>query len=464
MKAKSCFGAYDIRGIYPETVNEELAYRIGRFLPGLLRGKKFAVGRDVRLSGGSLCDSLIKGLMESGCEVHDIGLCGTEMIYFAVPHLGLDGGIMITASHNPKEYNGFKFVKKNSVPLEKELFKELEQLVLMAELPSDKLSGTLIESDVMSDYVAKMLSYVDVKKLKPFRVVVHAGNGTAGPVIEAMEKHLPFEFIKIDCKPDGTFPHGVPNPLLPENRAVASDAVKQYAADFGVAWDGDFDRCFIYDETGRFIDSCYLVGFLAEAFLSKEVGAGIVHDPRAIFNIEDTISVHGGISIICRGGHVFFKAKMRETGAIYGGELSAHHYFRDFYYCDSGMIPWLLVAEFLSVTDKRLFEILDERIKRFPVSGEQNLRVENADQVIRKMECIYGDKGCVSKIDGLSVDMGEWRFNVRASHTEPLLRLNVESKVTEGATEYQLSTLVDQLIANIEDEKIESDGAKGRFK
>ena len=425
---KSCFGAYDIRGIYPEQVNEELAYRIGRFLPGLIGAEKIAVGRDVRLSGRVLQEALEKGLRESGCEVYDIGLCGTEMIYFAVPYLELDGGIMITASHNPKEYNGMKFVGRGAAPLDKELFKELERQVREEEPPQPKEEGSFHQSDVLESYVEKMLSYVDVAALKPYKVVVNAGNGCAGPVLEAMEKRLPFELVKLDCQPDGNFPQGVPNPLLPENQAATAEAVKKHGADFGVAWDGDFDRCFLYDEQGRFIDSCYMVGFLAEAFLAKEPGAGIVYDPRAVYSIEDTINSCGGKPIISKGGHVFFKRKMRETGAVYGGEMSAHHYFRDFNFCDSGMIPWLLVAELLSESGKKLSELLDERKKRFPVSGEINLQVEDARSALETLEKTHTAEGQASKLDGLSVDMGNWRFNLRASNTEPLLRLNVESR------------------------------------
>ncbi len=426
--SKSCFGAYDIRGIYPDQVNEQLAYGIGRVFPALIKGKKIAVGRDVRLSGESLRDVLVKGLLESGAEVVDIGVVGTEMIYFAVPHLELDGGIMITASHNPKEYNGMKFVARDSVPLSKELFKALEVQVGEEEFPPVQSGGTLQEADILPAYVEAMLSYIDVKCLKPYKVVVNAGNGAAGPVLEAMGKKLPFELVKLGCTPDGKFPQGVPNPLLPENQAATAEAVKAHGADFGVAWDGDFDRCFIYDEQGRFIDSCYMVGFLAQAFLAKEKGAGIVYDPRAVFNIEDAIATGGGRPILSKGGHVFFKQKMRETGAVYGGEMSAHHYFRDFHYCDSGMIPWLLVAELLSKSGKKLSQLLDERIEQFPVSGERNLQVEDTSAVLERMEKTYSARGQISKIDGLSVDMGNWRFNLRASNTEPLLRLNVESR------------------------------------
>ena len=435
MGSKSCFGAYDIRGIYPEQVNEEMSYRIGRFLPGLLAGGKFVIGRDMRLSGASLSEALARGLQEAGCEVYDIGLCGTEMIYFAVPHLDFDGGIMITASHNPKDYNGMKFVKKDSVPLEKELFKELERQVREDSLPGPQNNGTIKLVNIMAAYVEKMLSYIEIPALKPYRVVVNAGNGMAGPAVEAMEEHLPFDLVKIDCKPDGNFPKGVPNPLLPENQAATAEAVREHQADFGVAWDGDFDRCFIYDEKGRFIDACYMVGFLAEAFLNKEKGAGVVYDSRAVYNIEDIIARKGGTPVICKGGHVYFKAKMREKGAIYGGEMSAHHYFRDFHYCDSGMIPWLLVAELLSKSGKKLSELLDERMASFPVSGERNIRIAASESVLAYIETVYGLMGEVSKLDGLSMDSGNWRFNLRASHTEPFMRLNVESRGSRGLCE-----------------------------
>lgn len=447
MSTKSCFGTYDIRGIYPETVNEELAYRIGRFLPRLVKGTKIVVGRDVRLSSKALQEALIRGLLESGCDVYDLGLCGTEMIYFAVPHLALAGGVMITASHNPKAYNGMKFVGRGSAPLEKEIFRELERQVLEEKLPVSGEEGVLYQTDIMADYVAKMLSYANMSYLKRYKVVVNAGNGSAGPVLEAMEKYLPFELVKLGCTPDGTFPQGVPNPLLPENRAITAEAVKKHGADFGVAWDGDFDRCFIYDEQGRFIDACYMVGCLAEAFLIKEPGAGIVYDPRVVFKIEDTILSNGGKSAMCRVGHVFFKSQLREKGAIYGGEMSGHHYFRDFYYCDSGMIPWLLMAELLSRSGRKLSEFVGECREKYPVSGEQNLKVENVSLTLERMEGLYGNKGCVSKVDGLSVDMGEWRFNLRPSHTEPLLRLNVESrrdrKLCEDKTREIISTIAE---------------------
>ena len=428
MMEKSCFGAYDIRGIYPAQVNEQLAYSIGRAFPALIKGRKIVVGRDVRLSGASLEEALVRGMVEAGAEVVNIGLVGTEMIYFAVPHLNLDGGIMITASHNPKEYNGMKFVMKDAAPLPKKLFTELEKWVREGTFPTRQAGGSVQEMDILSAYVVEMLSYIDITELRPYKVVVNAGNGAAGAVLDVMEYLLPFKMVKLGCKPDGNFPQGVPNPMLPENQAATAEAVKKHGADFGVAWDGDFDRCFVYDDKGRFIDSCYMVSFLAEAFLTKEHGAGIVYDPRAVFGIEDVIEKCGGKAYMSQGGHVFFKRKMRETGAVYGGEMSAHHYFRDFHYCDSGMIPWLLMAELLSRSGKKLSELLDERIKEFPVSGEQNLKVEKPKEVLVGIENLYREQGIVTKVDGLSIDFGNWRFNLRCSNTESLLRLNVESR------------------------------------
>ena len=425
---KSCFGVYDIRGIYPNEINEEMAYMIGRIIPSMLSAKRIIVGRDIRLSGQSLQESLVEGLTEAGVEVMDIGLCGTEMVYFAVPYFGGDCGIMITASHNPKDYNGMKFVGRDSSPLSTDFLEKLKMYIEKDFFVSSQFGGVLRSVNIQSAYINKILSYLDKTILKPYKVVVNAGNGAAGPLLEDLEKYLPFKMIKLNCRPDGNFPQGVPNPLLPENQIATAEAVKAYGADFGVAWDGDFDRCFIYDERGRFIDSCYMVGFLAEAFLAKKNGAGIVYDPRAIYCIEDTIRRSGGKAYMSKGGHIFFKKKMRETGAVYGGEMSAHHYFKDFHYCDSGMIPWLLMAELLSRSGKKLSALLDERIKEFPVSGEQNLKVEKPKEVLVGIENLYRGQGIVTKVDGLSIDFGNWRFNLRCSNTESFLRLNVESR------------------------------------
>lgn len=428
------FGAYDIRGIYPETINEEIAYRIGRFFPMLFAAKRVVVGHDIRLSGPSIKKALIQGLVESGCNVIDIGQCGTEMIYFATFHLKLDGGVMITASHNPREYNGMKFVRQEARPISGDTgLLDLKQQVADGELPAmAEIYGKVESIDITERYVKHILSYVDVTKLKPLKVVVNAGNGAAGPILDVMEKYLPFELVKVHHEPDGSFPHGVPNPLLLENRDATAKAVRKHGADAGVAWDGDFDRCFMFDEQGNFIEGYYMVGFLAKAFLQKNPGEKIIYDPRLTWNTEEIIIDNGGTPIISKSGHAFIKEKMRKENAIYGGEMSAHHYFRDFSYCDSGMIPWLLVLELLSQVDgMQLSGLMQERMKRYPCSGEINSKVKEVDEVLARIEAEYGSQGKVTKIDGLSVEYSNWRFNLRKSNTEPVIRLNVEARCDE---------------------------------
>ena len=442
------FGAYDIRGIYPKTINEEIAYRIGRFFPSLFTAKKVVVGNDIRLSGPAIKKALMKGLMESGCDVIDIGQCGTEMIYFATFHLKLDGGVMITASHNPKEYNGMKFVRQEARPISGDTgLRELEKQVADGELPAvAEVSGKVESLDITKEYVNHILSYVDVAKLKPLKVVVNAGNGASGPILDVMEKYLPFELVKVHHEPDGNFPNGVPNPLLPENRDATAKAVQKSGADAGVAWDGDFDRCFMFDEQGNFIEGYYMVGFLAKAFLQKNAGEKIIYDPRLTWNTEDLVKENGGIPVISKSGHAFIKEKMRAENAIYGGEMSAHHYFRDFSYCDSGMIPWLLVLELLSQADeKSLSDLMKERMESYPCSGEINSKVKDADEVLTRIEKEYGPKGKVMKIDGLSVDLNTWRFNLRKSNTEPVIRLNVETKQNDSLMQAKTEELLNKI-------------------
>ncbi len=425
------FGAYDVRGIYPVTINEEIAYRIGRFFSELFKAKSIVVGNDIRLSGRVLKKALIKGLIESGCDVIDIGQCGTEMIYFATAHLHLDGGIMITASHNPKEYNGMKFVRQEARPISGDTgLRELEALVADGELPViAETAGKVEKVDIAEEYVKHILSYVDLSKLKPLKVVVNAGNGAAGPILDVMEKYLPFELVKVHHQPDGSFPNGVPNPLLPDNREATAKMVREAGADVGVAWDGDFDRCFMFDEQGNFIEGYYMVGFLAKAFLQKEPGARIIYDPRLTWNTEELVRENGGVPVMSKSGHAFIKEKMRKENAIYGGEMSAHHYFRDFSYCDSGMIPWLLVLELLSQADgKHLSDLMQERMEKYPCSGEINSKVRDADEVLERIEAEYGSLGKATKVDGLSVEFDNWRFNLRKSNTEPVIRLNVEAR------------------------------------
>ena len=445
------FGAYDIRGIYPESVNQELAYRVGRIFPKLFDAKKVAIGHDIRLTGSTLADALTRGLTEAGCDVFDIGQCGTEMIYFATGFKDFDGGIMITASHNPKEYNGMKFVKKGVLPVAPGTgLLDIKNAVEDENFnwAFRKATGSVYKIDIFHDYIKKLLSYIDVKNFKPLKVVINTGNGAAGPVINELEKFLPFEIIKIFNNTNGYFPNGVPNPLLKESRVATSNAVIEHGADCGIAFDGDFDRCFLFDERGNFIEGCYMVSLLAEAFLKKNSNEKIVCEPRALLSTLDIVEKLGGKAVVCRSGHTYMKAVLREENAIYGGEMASHHYFRDFYYCDSGMITWLLILELLSQTDEKLSEIMADMIKNFPVSGEINTKVSGVDKIqgiIDKVEKIYGDKGKVSKIDGLSVDFENWRFNLRGSQTEPYIRLNVESRGDKALME----TKRDELLAVI---------------
>lgn len=427
---KKIFGEYDLRGVYPDTLNEKMAYSIGRAFVKVMKASKVVVGNDIRLSGPSLKEALIKGLTEAGCDVVDIGQCGTEMIYFATFHMETDGGIMVTASHNPKAYNGMKFVGKGAAPISRQGgLNEIEQLMLSEEpVAIAAKPGKTVSYNIMEEYIQHLMSYVDPSVLKPMKLVCNAGNGAAGPVLDKLSLLLPFEIVKINNQPDGNFPNGVPNPLLPENRAVTSDAVIRENADLGIAWDGDFDRCFFFDEKGNFIEGYYVVGFLAEAFLAKNKGKKIVHDPRVYWNTVDIVNANGGIPVMSKSGHAIIKAVMRQEDAIYGGEMSAHHYFRDFAYCDSGMIPWLLVTELLSRRKQKMSELLQERIDMYPCSGEINFQVMDAEKVLNKIEKLYGDEGKIEKIDGLGISYKDWRMNLRRSNTEPYIRLNVESR------------------------------------
>jgi phosphomannomutase len=422
------FGAYDIRGKYPTEVNEEIAYRIGRTFVELFEAKKVAVGHDIRLSGPSIRDALVRGLTEMGCDVVDIGQCGTEMIYFATAHLRLDGGIMITASHNPKEYNGMKLVRKEARPISSDTgLKDIEEKVITGVFaPVNGPKGSVEKIDIMADYIKHLLTYVDLKSLKPLKIVMNTGNGAAGPIINEIEKYLPFECIKVYNEPDGNFPNGVPNPILQENREATAKVVREHHADVGIAWDGDFDRCFMFDEKGSFIEGYYMVGFLAKAFLAKNKGAKVIYDPRLVWNTIEIAEEMGGIPVMCKSGHAFIKDRMRKENAVYGGEMSAHHYFKEFSFCDSGMIPWLLVLELLSKAGRPLSTLMQERMERYPISGEINSKVQDAKAVLAKIEGLYGKTGTVTKIDGLSIEYPEWRFNLRMSNTEPVIRLNVE--------------------------------------
>jgi phosphomannomutase len=440
------FKAYDIRGQIPNQLNADICHRIGNATAAFLGGKRIVVGRDMRLSSAEFADAVADGLIDAGVEVLDIGLCGTEMVYFAVKHLDADGGIMITASHNPADYNGLKLVREEARPISADT--GLADIRALAE--SDERAtgegGQRVATDVFEAYVEHMLGYIDVERLKPLKLVVNAGNGCAGIAIDGLEQHLPFEFVKIHHDPDGTFPNGIPNPLLPENRQSTIDAVLESGADFGIAWDGDFDRCFFFDEKGGFIEGYYIVGLLAESLLGSNPGARIVHDPRLTWNTLDIVERAGGVPVQSKSGHSFIKETMREVDGIYGGEMSAHHYFRDFSYADSGMIPWLLVAELVSTSGKTLSELVGERQELYPASGEINRKVADARATLEKLKSEFGGSAnSVDETDGYSFEFDDWRFNIRMSNTEPVVRLNVESRGNVELMQEKTAAVLDVL-------------------
>lgn len=430
----SGFKAYDLRGRIPSELNEAVAYRIGRAYAEFLKPRRVVVGRDIRLSSEELCKALEQGLLDSGVDVYDIGLCGTEVVYFATFAKEMDGGIMVTASHNPTDYNGMKFVREGSRPISGDNgLQDIRRIAESGEFSTPARRGERFAVDIMPEYIEHLLSYVDRTKLKPLKVVVHAGNGGAGLIIDRLEPLLPFKFIKVHHEPDGTFPNGVPNPMLIENHRAPVTALREHAADCAISWDGDYDRCFLFDENGTFIEGYYIVGLLADAFLQKEPGGRVVHDPRLTWNTLDIVARHGGQSVLSKSGHAFIKARMREVDGVYGGEMSAHHYFRDFAYCDSGMIPWLLVLQLISTSGKSLSELVGERMRLFPASGEINRKVPDSKATIAAVLDHYGPKArSIDHTDGVSVEFDDWRFNLRSSNTEPLIRLNVESRADEA--------------------------------
>ena len=429
MEKLNSFKAYDIRGKVPSELNPDLAYKIGRAFAKHVKASKVVVGYDIRKSSIEISEALIQGLTDAGSNVVNIGLCGTEMIYFSTPFLNADGGIMITASHNPPEYNGMKFVKRDSVPVGYDSGLNLvEGMILkndLGELSAKK--GSVEFVDVMEAFINNLSKFYDPEKIKPFKVVVNAGNGCAGLSLDAIESKLPIKMIKVFNEPNSDFPNGVPNPLLIENRKPTIDAVLKNNADLGVAWDGDYDRCFFFDEKGSFIEGYYIVGLLAKSILKKFPGERIVHDPRLVWNTLDVVEKGKGFAVQSKSGHAFIKEKMREVNSIYGGEMSAHHYFRDNSYSDSGMIPFLLIMQLMSEEDKTLSDLVEEMIATFPCSGEINSTITDPAGKIKEIEKIYTG-GKVEKTDGLSVEYDEWRFNLRMSNTEPIIRLNVESK------------------------------------
>jgi phosphomannomutase len=402
------------------------------------------VGRDIRLSSAQLRDAVSRGLTDSGVDVYDIGLCGTEGVYFATFHERMDGGIMVTASHNPPDYNGMKFVRERAKPISSDTgLVEIRSFAEKGEFNAPAHAGAKQDIETGGAYLEHLLGYIERDKLKPLKIVVNAGNGGAGLIIDQLERHLPFEFIKLFNQPDGQFPNGVPNPMLEENRAPTIEAILKHKADLGLAWDGDYDRCFFFDERGRFIEGYYIVGLLASVFLKRERGAKIVHDPRLTWNTLDIVQSLGGKAVLCKSGHAFIKEKMRTEDAAYGGEMSAHHYFREFAYADSGMIPWLLVTQTVCESGKSLSALVDERMKLFPASGEINRQLKDGKGAIKRAEGRYGGEARkVDYTDGLSIEFDDWRFNLRTSNTEPLVRLNVESRGDEALMREKTAELI----------------------
>lgn len=439
----SCFKAYDIRGNVPEELNEDTAYRIGRAYADQFSPRDMVVGRDIRLESPALAKALCRGLNDGGADVIDIGLCGTEEVYFQTFHRQAGGGIMITASHNPKGYNGMKLVREGARPVSGDsgLF-AVRDRVLAGCFSERSTPGRVLAAPEKDAYISHLLGYVDHSALKPLRIVANPGNGGAGPVIRLLEKLLPFEFILIQEEPDGTFPNGIPNPLLPENRDATARAVVDHGADLGIAWDGDFDRCFLFDARGRFIEGYYLVGLLAEVLLAKHPGSRIIHDPRLTWNTIGQVHEAGGIPVQSKTGHAFIKERMRAEDAVYGGEMSAHHYFRDFAYCDSGMIPWLLVTELMSRSGRSLAELVDARMAAYPCSGEINYRVTDIPAVLDRVLGHYAPlQPVIDRTDGVSLEFPDWRFNLRGSNTEPLLRLNVETRADNARLQQAMAEL-----------------------
>ena len=430
MNTLSCFKSYDVRGKVPEELNENIAYRIGRAYVQCFKPKAVAVGYDIRLTSKALCNSLSKGITDAGADVINIGQCGTEEIYFAAATEAVDGGICVTASHNPKDFNGMKFVGESAKPISSSNgLKDIEALVAGNIFSKSEVKGRVTDKTIEQDYIEHVLSYIDISKLSPLKIVVNAGNGGAGHIIDLLESHLPFEFIKLNHQADGNFPNGVPNPLLVENRVITQQAVIANKADLGIAWDGDFDRCFFFDETGEFIEGYYLVGLLASTLLKKNPGSAIIHDPRLYWNTIEMVSKAGGKAVVSKTGHSFLKEAMREHNAIYGGEMSAHHYFKEFAYCDNGTIPWLLICELIAQSKTSLSYLVSECKNRYPCSGEINLTITQTEQVLGCLNDHYKLKATkVDNIDGLGIEFDNWRFNVRMSNTEPLLRVNIETR------------------------------------
>jgi phosphomannomutase len=447
----SIFKAYDVRGIYPDQMDEELAYRIGRGFPRVLSRLqdapvpelRVAVGRDMRLSARAMAEQYTRGIADEGADVLDIGMVGTEMLYWTVGSRELDGGLACTASHNPKAYTGAKLVKRGAIALSGDSgIGELREIVVSGEPgpPSDS-PGDIRREDIADAFREAALGYIDPQAIRPMRVVVDGGTGMAGPMVGPLLDSFPIEQVKTYWEPDGEFPDHGPNPLLPENREFIIERVRETGADLGIAWDGDADRCFFIDDSGEFVAGDFLTALLAESVLRKDPGATILYDVRASRAVRDRVERAGGRAEVNRVGHAFFKTRMRDTGAAFGGEVSGHYYFRDFYCADSGTIPALLIFELLSVEGARLGELLEPLRSRYFISGEINSEVDDQQAKMQELVERYSD-GDIGRLDGISIDYDDWHFNVRPSNTEPLLRLNLESLVSRGHMEQKRDELL----------------------
>jgi len=432
------FKAYDVRGIYPAEIDEQGAYAIGRAFVEEFKPKRIAIGRDMRVSGPQMVAALTEGATDGGAEVLDIGQIGTEMLYFAVGSLELDGGITCTASHNPKEYTGFKIVRAGALPVGGDSgLTEVRDRALKG-FGEIARKGSIEKKDIWPAFLDRVLSFIDPSAVKPLRVVVDAANGMGGRMLEPLLERLSqIEAVRCYFEPDGSFPNHEPNPLLPENREFIVAKVKEEKADLGIAFDGDADRCFFVDERGEFVPGDFVTALFAETFLAKEPGARIIYDVRASWAVPHTIEQAGGTALMNRVGHAFIKHRMRESGAVFGGEVSGHYYFRDFSKADSGIIPCLLMLEYLSKQGKPLSEVLQPYRERYFITGELNTRVSDVAAKLEELEKHFSAQGKVTHLDGLSVDASDWHFNVRPSNTEPLLRLNLEALSSELMEEKQ---------------------------
>ncbi|MFL6019988.1 MAG: phosphomannomutase/phosphoglucomutase [Gaiellaceae bacterium] len=422
------FKAYDVRGIYPDELDEEGAYLIGRAYVDEFEPRRIAVGRDMRLSSPVMADAVMRGAADAGSDVVDLGLVGTEMVYFAVGELGLDGGIAVTASHNPKEYTGMKIVRRGALPVGGDSgLLDIRARAVSGARQETRPVGAVTKEDIWPGFVDRVLSFIDVEVVKPLRVVIDAANGMAGAMLPPVLERLPIDTVRCYFEPDGSFPNHEPNPLLPENREFIVRKVTEERADLGVAFDGDADRCFFVDDTGDFVPGDFVTALLAESILEKETGGKVIYDVRASWAVPETIERAGGVPLENRVGHAFFKHRMREEGAVFGGEVSGHYYFRDFSQADSGVVPCLLMLELLSKRGEQLSEILRSYRDRYFITGELNTPVSDVALKLQELKERFGGEGEVSHLDGLSVTSGDWHMNVRPSNTEPLLRLNLEA-------------------------------------